>query len=166
LGKSSAEKIIENNKITGLTITLPQDNIGDTSTVNVKNMVNWKAFPGNAGMPNDFDFADQTTVQMRQVDIPSKAAGNSTFTIPVEYFDATKKQAIRLYFWGWTSYNDVFKGTPRHLMEFCDEVTGVKITNEDVTNPATDFTWSLSLCTVPHNCYDQQCVDYEEKIHK
>ena len=67
-----------------------------------------------------------------------------------------------MFVWGWITYDDIFKNTPRHLSEFCDEITNIKGTPEDITDPAANITWELSLCR-EHNCSDERCADYREK---
>jgi hypothetical protein len=61
------------------------------------------------------------------------------------------------------TYHDIFKGTATRLNEFCDEITNFKSSTGDITDPAANFTWDLSLCTVPHNCSDEECSDYKQK---
>lgn len=81
----------------------------------------------------------------------------------VGVLDAARKKTIRLYVWGWASYNDVFKGTPGHLSEFCDELTDVTISSEDASLSSAQFNWKLLLCR-NHNCYDNECSDYAERL--
>jgi hypothetical protein len=164
LGNIGVEKDIGDNKISDLTLTFPFQNIGNTSTVGAKGQVNWKIFD-LSGMPSNFDFADQGLIQQSRFDIPSRAAGNATVKVPVQYLEMTKRKVARFYVWGWLTYNDVFKGTPEHLTEFCDELIGVKITKDDPTDPTADFSWNLALCNT-HNCYDDQCTDYASQIKR
>jgi hypothetical protein len=116
-------------------------------------------FPTEVGMPDTFSFPDYPGVESRQAEIGRGMAANSTVDVPVGILDAARSKKVRLYAWGWTTYNDVFKGTPKHLSEFCDEFTDVKITPEDATSPSAQFTWKLQLCK-SHNCYDNECADY------
>jgi hypothetical protein len=162
-GQLTVQKKIDQNKITDLTFTLPWENLGDTATVNTRDRANWKIFP-NSGIPSDFDFADLPGNDQRQYDIPAKGYGRSTLTInPFDISLVTGKLG-RIYVWGWMAYNDVFPGTPRHLTEFCDEITNFTATADDVTSPSTEFKWGdLSLCTT-HNCYDKECKDYQERV--
>ena len=76
--------------------------------------VNWKAF-GLDGIPHGFEFSDQGVVRKSQFDIPSRAAGNAMEHIPVDVLQLTKQKSVRLYVWGWMTYNDVFRGTKKHL---------------------------------------------------
>jgi hypothetical protein len=164
LGGITATKDISDNKISTLTLSLPLQNLGNTSTVGAISQINWKVFDPS-GMPADFDFADQSIVQHTPIDIPSRAVGNATFKVPVQFLAMTKMKTTRFYVWEWTTYNDIFKKTPRHLTEFCDELTAVKITKDDATDPAADFSWELTLCTNAHyQCYDDQCADYTPKV--
>lgn len=165
IGGMKIKKEISDNKITGLTVTCPFQNLGQTSTVQAKGRVNWKAFP-MTGMPSDFDFADQDArVRIQQFYVPRGADANATMTIPIPQLQLLKLKTQRMYVWGWFAYNDVFTGTPRHLTEFCSEVVDFKTTKDDLTDPLTDFTWEISLCE-SRNCYDRECFDYASKIKK
>ncbi len=69
---------------------------------------------------------------------------------------------LRIYVWGWITYHDIFKGTPARLSEFCDEITDVKSSSTDMTDPSAKVTWDLLLCQ-EHNCADEECGDYGDK---
>ena len=71
-----------------------------------------------------------------------------------------------LYFWGWMAYRDVFPGTPIRLTEYCVELANVTATGEEHTSPSTNFNWTTQPCPVAHNCYDEYCPDYEERIQE
>ena len=68
-----------------------------------------------------------------------------------------------LFIWGWVTYKDIFVGTPTHLSEFCVELASMKATKPDVSDPTADLTWLTATCKT-HNCYDQDCSDYKERI--
>jgi len=77
-------------------------------------------------------------------------------------FQVAQAKASHLYVWGWLSYHDVFAGTPTRLSEFCDEITNIRSSKPDMTDPTSQITWNLSLCPV-RNCSDEECSDYKEK---
>ena len=114
-------------------------------------------------MPDTFDFRDESGVERRQAEIGRGMAANTTLIMPISFVDGTRRRIFRTYVWGWVTYNDVFKGTPKHLSEFCDEMTDLTVSNEDATSPSAQFNWKLAICKT-HNCYDEECSDYAEKI--
>jgi hypothetical protein len=159
-GGGSAKKVIVRGKVTDLVVTLPWVNYGVTPTRNGKSQINWEPFPGD--LPNNFDFPDIGKVKFSQFMIPAKGSGNATMKIPIDIFSEIKKGNMRLFVWGWITYHDIFNKTPTHLSEFCDEVTKITTSSEDVTNSTTDVTWELNLCQT-HNCADEECGDYKQK---
>lgn len=162
LGNASYDKVFESGKIGALTFTFPWNNIGNTATRNLDTHVNWKAFP-SSGMPQNFDFADYPGVDKRQAEVGRGMAGNATINVPIAYLDLSRRKQLRLYVWGWATYDDVFNGTRRHLSEFCDEFTDVAISTEDATASSAQYSWKLQLCK-SHNCYDQECSDYSQRV--
>lgn len=64
-----------------------------------------------------------------------------------------------LFFWGWATYHDIFKGTPERLSEFCTDVSSAVWATPDHT--ATNAQVNMVTPTCPtHNCYDEECTDY------
>lgn len=66
-----------------------------------------------------------------------------------------------LFFWGWAIYDDGIPGTPRRLTEFCNDVTSLQFSNPDMSSLSTRVEANWPPCPV-HNCYDEQCNDYNE----
>jgi hypothetical protein len=161
-GKASATKTIVEGKITDLVLSWPWENTGVTPTKNARDHTNWLAFPD--AIPSNFDFPDVKPVDNRQFEIAPRSYANSTMTIPVYMFDQAKQGHVHIFVWGWITYDDIFTGTKMRLAEFCDEITNVKSTKEDITDSTTDITWELSLCKT-HNCADEQCTDYKQRTH-
>lgn len=60
--------------------------------------------------------------------------------------------------WGWVIYRDVFPKTPRHLTEFCQELSAVIMNPKDQT-----ITVPFSDCG-SHNCTDEYCDDYKQLL--
>jgi hypothetical protein len=67
-----------------------------------------------------------------------------------------------LFVWGWTTYRDIFTGTPKRLSEFCTEVVSITWTKPDHTDAASDINTVNPPCPT-HNCYDEDCVDYSSR---
>ncbi len=170
-GQTGQIKRLTGKKVTSLTMVLPWENTGVTPAMNGKSVVNWKTLPSPNGLPENFTYPDQMEVEPRQFEIPPRGIGTGTMDVPIGWIQVTKGKTVRMFIYGWITYDDIFKkaagakGTPRHLSEFCDEITNVKSTPEDVTDPAANITWELSLCR-GHNCTDERCEDYKEKTEQ
>jgi hypothetical protein len=157
------------NKVATITIVVPRTNVGSTAAMNGESVVNWKTMPGNSDLPENFAYPDEAAPTKRQFEIPPKGFGNATIDVPVSWIQGTKSKSFRLFIHGWITYDDIFKGaerkrnTSRHLSEFCDEITNISSTPEDITDPTVKITSSeLSLCR-EHNCTDAGCRDYKDK---
>jgi hypothetical protein len=79
--------------------------------------------------------------------------------LSVEDMEAVADGKEHLFFWGWVTYRDIFKGTPERLSEFCIDVTSATWTKANHTDPMADLTMVTPPCPV-HYCYDQKCEDY------
>lgn len=71
--------------------------------------------------------------------------------VPVEVYSNGK-----VYFWGWSVYQDVFPRTPWHLTEFCYQLVGIEV---QTYGSATD----TQSCET-HNCTDDDCEDYDQIV--
>jgi hypothetical protein len=169
-GQAGYVKRLTRKKVTSLTIILPWENSGVTPAINGLSVVNWKTFPSPSGIPGNFTYPDEANPAPKQFEIPPKGYGNGTMDVPITWIAATKDKRLRMFIYGWITYDDIFKGTngrrktSRHLSEFCDEIVNIKSTPDDLTDPSANITWELSLCR-EHNCSDERCMDYEEKTH-
>jgi hypothetical protein len=115
-------------------------------------------------MPANFGFPDMEGAHdLRQFVVSPKGIAHTTTEIPIGFIKVVQNGDMHFYVWGWMTYHDIFRGTPTRLNEFCDEIKNIKSSTEDITDPAATFTWDLSLCTVPHNCSDEECSDYKQK---
>lgn len=61
--------------------------------------------------------------------------------------------------WGWVVYRDVFKDTPVHITEFCEQVASIQVPD----NPAESPNITLNRCK-EHNCEDNYCTDYQSLV--
>jgi len=83
--------------------------------------------------------------------------------VSVADFEAVAQEKKHMFFWGWVVYRDVFEGTPVRLSEFCFNITNPRWqrpNHNDETNP-------MKATTLPcktHNCYDENCSDYNKRI--
>lgn len=133
-GQTPIVKRLIGKKVTSLTMVIPWENTGVTPAMDGKSVVNWKTFPSPNGLPNNFTYPDMVEVEPRQFEIPPRSSGNGTMDVPIGWIKATKDKGLRMFIYGWITYDDIFRGvegsrkTPRHLSEFCDEITSIKST--------------------------------------
>jgi hypothetical protein len=66
-----------------------------------------------------------------------------------------------LFFWGWAVYEDSLSSKKR-LTEFCNDFTSVEFSKPDPTSPTSTLIAQWPPCQI-HNCYDEQCEDYNER---
>jgi hypothetical protein len=67
-----------------------------------------------------------------------------------------------LFFWGWAVYEDGLSSKKR-LTEFCTDVISVDFSKPDPTDPTSTLIAQWPPCQV-HNCYDDQCEDYDARV--
>jgi hypothetical protein len=65
-----------------------------------------------------------------------------------------------LYFWGWMTYRDVFRGTKTHLTEFCRHMGPPQMVR---VPPQNAIRFNYEVCA-QHNCTDENCPDYAEVV--
>lgn len=82
--------------------------------------------------------------------------------LSVQDLEAVGQGKEHLFFWGWTTYHDIFPGTPMRLSEFCTEIDSLVWTNSEHTNASTDLNTVNPPCPT-HNCYDEDCSDYQTR---
>ena len=142
-------------------LNAPWQNSGNTPTKDAVSQVNWISLP--QGLPDNFIYPDIGTIPKSQFALGPKVAGNTTMFVPIEYFEAALHRKTRLFVYGWFTYRDIFSATPARLSEFCDEIINVK-SSAPMGDLNASVTWELSLCP-KHNCYDEQCEDYQSHAH-
>jgi hypothetical protein len=89
---------------------------------------------------------------------------NTPVNVTLEEVDAARKGKTHLYVWGFTVYSDVFADTPRRLTEFCVEMTQIQSDTVDINDTQGSLRWGVEACAPRHNCYDEDCPDYAERI--
>jgi len=86
------------------------------------------------------------------------------------------RQKTRIFIWGDVLYRDIFKGDPERLTEFCIEIThltigwnttpakGLPAAPTDIDTPNVGLAGFQWQACKEHNCYDEDCSDYSERI--
>lgn len=96
-------------------------NVGKTPTKYMKTNFNrqWRVLAGTLPFDDAFDDAGPEGDAFLG---PQNTSGSLKLHIPEEILVLMKMGQAHAYLWGWTEYNDVFQGTPRHRTEFCAEI--------------------------------------------
>jgi hypothetical protein len=139
------------------------ENSGTTPARRGVSRISYRYFAGP--MPTDFDFKDIVTDETNPFVLGPKATAYVVLVppIPMTVFIGIQQGTQHLYFWGWTTYDDIFPHSIRHLTEFCGEITQVVSSLPDITDPKSQFRIGSHSCPT-HNCYDEDCPDYTERI--
>jgi hypothetical protein len=104
------------------------ENSGNTPAWSLLNTINagWQ----QGELPRDFGFPDFGTATLT----PNVSAKGKVYSQKLTLDQAIVREVyekkLRLYFYGWSTYNDVFEGTPTHRTEFCHEVRILEIQPE------------------------------------
>jgi hypothetical protein len=134
----------------------------NTGSTPAKRMYGRSSFePTVKPLPRGFDFPDLGVVNQGEGVLAPKGIATTTLTIPTFVLNAVKGGDQHLYIWGWSTYHDAFKDTPVRLTEYCVEITEF-IASGDLSNPSVDYNLIPVTC-VEHNCYDEDCKDYDKK---
>jgi hypothetical protein len=138
-------------------------NSGTTPATNGAASINYDSRPHDArGLEENFDFPDG---DRKNFVIGPKGTGSVPMPVTITALDSVRLAQARLFMWGWVTYNDIFPGSPRHLSEFCVELTKIipiDPASPDFADPTSEFVWQTSDCKM-HNCYDRDCSDYDQK---
>ena len=130
-------------------------NSGSTPTKNLIMHINWALIP--QGVPEipftDADINGNTEAVMG----PHTSDQELNAVIPEDWFKIAYKNSIRIRVWGWARYQDVFKGTPWHLTEYC-----YYLHFSGKSGTAMPEAFAFHNC-LTHNCSDDQCKDYNPK---
>ncbi|MFI5090636.1 MAG: hypothetical protein ACHP7P_11310 [Terriglobales bacterium] len=94
---------------------------------------------------------------------PKGAIQMKPVSVSVQDLEDLEAGRKHIFFWGWTSYRDIFSDTPDRLSEFCVELTNVVWPK---ASDHTDLTGDVNFLNPPcktHNCYDEECEDYKAR---
>jgi hypothetical protein len=160
-----------------VTFEMPVENSGNTEAHRVRDRVSCVTPLG--ALPNSFNFPDRST---KYCGNPWMATGASVIPAKGNLFSQKVQVDIKIVnefiqqnqgpfqgrlglpshptrtitFYGWVTYRDIFKTTPDHLSEFCRELVLLRIAQK-----SADSEWGY--CPT-HNCTDEDCPDYENRV--
>ena len=139
-------------------------NSGTTPARNAVTRANLQLWPLDPNALDGFDFHDLSIGAVVPIAIGPKGTGTATLVAPTNLFASQRESKGRLISWGWVVYSDVFDGDPDRLTEYCTEIYEIAIPpDKEITDPTTPIGWHLQTCK-QHNCYDQDCSDYAERV--
>jgi len=134
----------------------PFTNGGNTATRT--GQVYWSVITPTEKIPDDYTFPDQGKAGNGRTFIlgPKQTANTKPIAIPDDVVKNMLARHVRIYFYGWAAYRDRFKETPDRVTEFCYEFW-------DIIKNGTEMESQINVCE-HHNCYDDECPDYKERI--
>ncbi len=139
-------------------LTADLTNEGNTPAVNALSAFNVQNLPHE---PNEVEFIGNRIVSAGQTIGPK-----TPFSVGPAMKDPNQVGIIgppghdsNLFFWGWTTYNDVFfPNTKKHLTEFCAK--HIFTVTDQKKQPVA---LNMAGCS-QHNCTDEYCADYAQII--
>jgi hypothetical protein len=165
-GLQPAGRLVDDNnnkRITHFTFWAKWENSGTTPAKNAVGRINYRRTTDAMRRDLAFDFSDQGTIPDAPYIIGPKGTINSPpIAVPIQDVQDQINGRLHLYVYGWTAYDDIFKGN-RHLTEFCVELVNFHSTNAiDITDMAS-LTDALPITCPQHNCYEEDCQDYKQR---
>jgi hypothetical protein len=133
----------------------PFTNGGNTATRT--GQVYWNVFAPTERIPDDYAFRDQGSGNGGTFILgPKETSYTKPIAIPDDVVQDMLARRKRIYFYGWAAYRDRFKETPDRVTEFCYEFWNFIETGKNMES-------QVNVCQ-HHNCYDDECPDYKERI--
>jgi hypothetical protein len=155
-------KITNGKKLRGVNILYAMSNSGTTPARS--GVSEWNLSLGPTAPQRGLDFDKLPQSERLSIVLGPKANFQLTpIAISMEDLEAVGAGKKHLFFWGWTTYRDIFSGTPVRLSEFCTDITGITWAKADHTDAMGDINTSNPPCPT-HNCYDEDCEDYSRRI--
>lgn len=153
----------QTNQIEQLEVFTIWENSGNTPTRNMTVHENYKPLEGP--IPDDFPYTDIWDSGKPKVNIPVSLGPKQRrwgYLLKIKPQDVQKaiKGDLRLYFYGWARYHDVFFWSKEHLMEFCREL--IFDDGAAALDPTVPTINTRMIDCPNHNCTDEECADYKE----
>jgi hypothetical protein len=163
----------------GYEITLNWNNSGTTPAKNLVFQANIKPWPISEELPQSYEFP--LASEKSRGTVGPKANYGANVFIPRGILEDAYHGKERVYLWGTIVYKDIFENDPDRLTEFCVEITRLTTAWSQPPKPDKNNT-TPSQGPIPidnpnamlvgfqtpacrdHNCYDNDCKDYQDKI--
>jgi hypothetical protein len=112
---------------------LPLENTGNTPAREVRTHVNFHVEDPAAPLATDFPFPDGGLPDDSSSFLAAKGRiASGVLNIQQQTIQRILERQARLFFYGWTTYRDVFEGTALHRTEFCHEMEILAIIGADL----------------------------------
>jgi hypothetical protein len=133
-------------------------NSGRSAVREVKFTFRFDHFLGE--LPDDFAFPTaEPTPDIRPIYLaPNHGTWSAVIAAPIAVIDAVRMGHIRLYFWGWVTYRDIFEGTPAHITKFCWETI---LSGDDPYLEGSQLFCHFRT-SERKNCFDEDCAQQDE----
>jgi hypothetical protein len=167
------------------------NNSGTTPAKNLVLQMNATPWPVGQDLPGSYEFP-MTPEKSRGIMSP-KGGYQTQRVISNNILYDNWHGKTQLFLWGTMVYSDIFEGDPDRLSEFCVEISQITVSKATPTQsvpvqPPKVVIANPSVGTVPvpkpldisdadaaivgltfqacnqHNCYDEECKDYKERI--
>jgi hypothetical protein len=155
-------KNTDGKKLKGINVFYVMSNSGTTPARAGISQWNLSLGPTVAQKGLDFDTLSQTE-RLSFVLGPKVLFQLKPISIPIQDLEMIGEGKRHLFFWGWTTYRDIFPGTPQRLTEFCTEIDSLMWSKVDHTDATVEINTSSPPCPT-HNCYDEDCEDYSRRV--
>jgi hypothetical protein len=154
-------KDVDGKSLKGIKVTYVMGNSGTTPANAATSQWNSSLGPTVPQKNVDFDILPQSE-RLSFILGPKALFQLKPVTISTQDLEAVAEGKKHLFFWGWTTYRDVFTSSVR-LSEFCTEIDAVKWTKPNHADPSADILTDSPPCPT-HNCYDEDCEDYHRRV--
>lgn len=156
------EKDVDGKNLKGIRVFYSMQNSGTTPAR--AGVSQWNMSLGPTVPQKGVDFDSLPQAERLPVVLGPKAFFQlKPIYISIEDLEMVAGGKKHLFFWGWTTYRDIFSGTPERLSEFCTEIVSVTWTKADHTDASGEINTVSPPCPT-HNCYDEDCEDYHRRI--
>jgi hypothetical protein len=149
---------LSDGKVDHFFFTVRWKNSGTSPTKNFTMHNSWIANPSS--LPNDFGYPDLWSPGEPHVSTPAFVSPQAFFDtvateVPSDIVQKVQNHQLRLVFYGWARYQDVFKKTQIHTTEYCSEVVGFHHNPFDLASEAIGL---MTRNCSTHNCHDEECT--------
>jgi hypothetical protein len=129
---------------------VPMQNSGVTPTMQMVTTLNF--YSCDTPLPDNFEYRDYGSPLPTLLG-PKEKTLAAPFYISPEVIQGVRDRKKHLYFYGWTTYHDIFKDTPLHITEFCFELEFLEA--DPYTGKGNNYSFYRSCPR--HNCIDEEC---------
>jgi hypothetical protein len=107
-------------------------------------------------LPRDFKFHDMGALGAVTYMAPNGTLPSEDLWIDANHLDAVRMGHLRLFYWGWARYRDIFNKP--HMTQFCFEISVQGDPYQVPTGPSEKATivFVFRLCR-KYNCVDEDC---------